>query len=98
MAQTLNFNGTQAGTVTFNGVVVSNVYFNGSLVFGGSAPNLYLRDLNPINEDCLILPNSTLNMDIPASGDFEYGGIFTIPTTLSQAFTTLLGRTVFWCF
>ena len=92
MAQTLNFNGIQAESITFNGVIVSNVYFNGSLVYDSVK---YLRDLSSINEDCLILPNSTLNTDIPATGDFEFGMVMTVPNTPPTGSSRgVLGRTM----
>lgn len=51
----------------------------------------YSRALNSINQDCLIMANIVLNMDIPATGDFEYGGIFTIPASVPGT-TGMLGR------
>ena len=82
------------GNIDITKTSYNKAYLGSTLVFGGG-PTQYLRDLNSVNEDCLILPNSTLNTDIPATGDFEYGGVFTILSILSQAFTSLLGRLVF---
>ena len=66
MAQTLNFNGIQAGTVTFNGVVVSNVYFNGSLVFGGSPALVGFVSTwkTTSNNETITLPTTIFNYEI----------------------------------
>lgn len=52
----------------------------------------YLRNLSLTNQDCLIMTNAVLNMDIPSTGNFEYGGVFTIPTVVPSTTTGMFGR------
>jgi hypothetical protein len=61
--------------------------------YGMWQKNSYQISLNGDNQDYLDLPNSTLNTDIPPTGDFEYGVTMIVPLTpIINSAKGLVGR------
>ena len=65
-----------------------------TIIFGGGATTQYYLDLDSTQSDYLSILNATLNTDVPSTGNWAYGGRFTVPTVEPTTLTGLFGRTV----
>ena len=56
--------------------------------------NEYYLELDETQEDYLSLMSSVLSSNIPATGFYSYGGVFTIPSVNPSSLSGMMGRTV----
>lgn len=84
------FNGVDLASNFFNGIDLTNIFFNRVEVFTADEPE-FLLDFDGV-EDFYIIQAEERDFNIPATGDFSFGGFFLVPVDIPPADRALIGR------
>lgn len=85
------FNGIDLNSVFFNGIELDTIFFNGVEVFSSAEPvQEFILDFDGV-EDFYTIQAEERSFNIPATGDFSWGGVITIDEAPANA-RTFMGR------